>query len=137
MKVLDDKNDHYIAGEETKINPMCECFCGFNYYLNDFNNLLKELKKFNNKEYITIIDETITSNISYKCIVCKKNINKTERFMQLKLNDEEKHLICKRCFNNNKINEANNSEFYCIFCNKDHEIISYEEFKGYSNCIIF
>ena len=140
MEELNKKNDPKIDGEVAYITPMSECFCGFKYNnLKDFNNLKKELEKFNNKEYIDIINDTIKNNLLYKCIECRKNYNKTERFLKLKLNDEEAQLICKSCYNINKINESNNPEFYCIFCSKNHKIISYEEFKGFSNpiCIIF
>ena len=130
MDKLDDKNDNNIYGEKVRIIPVSECFCGFKYNLNDFNNLKKELEKFNNKVYITIIDETIISNLLYKCILCNKNYNETEKFTNIKLNDANEHLICKRCYNNNKMNEENISNFYCPFCDKEHTINN-------SSCIIF
>ena len=81
-------------------------------------------------------------NSGVKCALCRKNFNKTNKFLNLKLKDEKDHLFCENCAKEKKINineEKKNDnliEFFCKFCESKHYIKSWEIAEE-SNCIVF
>ena len=139
MKEIEKKNDLVNNNGLKVYYPMSGCFCGFQYKLNDFNDLKKELEKYNNKDYLDIIETAIKNNLLSRCVLCKKFFNTVDKFVKLKLKDEKEHLVCKKCCSDNKINLDNdyyNKEIFCLFCNKIHIIKSWNKFEGVSDCII-
>ena len=120
---------------------MSECFCGYQYKLKDFNELKISLEKINKKDYWYIIDETIDNNLFWKCISCRKNFDKKNKFINLYLKDQKNHLLCENCCKGKKIdiNDGNNNkeliEIFCEFCLVKHYIKSWD-IAGESNCII-
>ena len=56
---IDDKNDKVLDHDEEVIIPMSKCFCGHKYKLKEFEELKKEIVKFDQGNYISIIDQTI------------------------------------------------------------------------------
>ena len=137
MKEIEQRNEYVNDHGLKVIIPMSECFCGYQYKLQDFNNLKNELEHYNNKEYIAIIETAIENNLKIRCILCNKLFNNVDKFITLKLKDEKEHLICKKCSMINNINlENNNEEFFCPFCNKNHHIKSWDDFNGFPECVI-
>ena len=137
MKEIEQRNEYVNDHGLRVIIPMSECFCGYQYKLQDFNNLKNELEHYNNKEYIAIIETAIENNLKIRCILCNKLFNNVDKFITLKLKDEKEHLICKKCSMMNNINlENNNEEFFCPFCNKNHHIKSWDDFNGFWECVI-
>ena len=142
FKSISEKNDYVLYNNEKVIRPMSECFCGYGYKLKVFNELKKLAEKINRKDFLDIIDKTIESNLIYKCALCRKNYDKTNKFLNLKLKDEKDHLFCENCAKEKKINineEKKNDnliEFFCKFCESKHYIKSWEIAEE-SNCIVF
>ena len=141
MQEIDKKNECVNDNNLRVVFPMSECFCGYQYKLEDFNNLKTELEKFNNKKHLEIIDNAIECNFVSRCLLCDKLFNSVDKFINLKLKEEKDHLICKKCCLTNKIdlnnyNDYYNKEIFCFFCNKNHKIKSWNEFKGFPECII-
>ena len=141
IKSIKEKNEEVLFNDEKVILPMSECFCGYQYKLKDFNELKISLEKINKKDYWYIIDETIDNNLFLKCISCRKNFDKKNKFINLYLKDQKNHLLCENCCKGKKIdiNDGNNNkeliEIFCEFCLVKHYIKSWD-IAGESNCII-
>ena len=141
IKSIKEKNEEVLFNDEKVILPMSECFCGYQYKLKDFNELKISLEKINKKDYWYIIDETIDNNLFWKCISCRKNFDKKNKFINLYLKDQKNHLLCENCCKGKKIdiNDGNNNkeliEIFCEFCLVKHYIKSWD-IAGESNCII-
>ena len=143
FKSILEKNELRLNknGDEI-VDPMSECYCGYCYKLKGFNEFKNLAKKINNKDFLNIINEAIANNQKWKCLLCRKNFNKTNKFLCLKINDENVHLLCEKCCKEKKINineekkKEVSIELFCKFCEKKHDIKSLE-FVEESNCIIF
>ena len=142
IKSIEEKNETVIFKNEEVILPMCQCYCGYCYKLKDFNKLKKIIEKINKEDYLKTINEAIENNIKWKCFLCEKNFNKTNIFLNLKLKDENNtHLLCENCRKviGLNIDEEKKTddliELYCIFCEKKHNVKSWEIAKE-NNCII-
>ena len=120
---------------------MSECYCGYQYKLKDFNEFKRAIEKLNKKDYLNIIDETIDNNLLWKCISCRKNFDKKNKFINLILKEEKNHLLCENCCKekNININEGKNNkdliEIFCEFCQVKHFIKSWD-IAGEDKCII-
>ena len=141
IKSIEEKNDKRLINNENLILPMSECYCGYQYKLKDFNEFKREIEKLNKKDYLNIIDETIDNNLLWKCISCRKNFDKKNKFINLILKDEKNHLLCENCCKekNININEGKNNkeliEIFCEFCQVKHFIKSWD-IAGEDKCII-
>jgi hypothetical protein len=131
---IDYKNDKVLYHDEVVIFPMSKCFCGHKYKLKEFEELKKEIVKFDQGNYISIIDQTIKNNLIWKCVLCEEIFSNKGEFIELNLIDQKRHLLCEKCKKKKNINIENNNsdpvEFYCLFCNSKHYI------KPDLNCII-
>ena len=131
---IDAKNDKVLYHDEVVIFPMSKCFCGHKYKLKEFEELKKEIVKFDQGNYISIIDQTIENNLIWKCVLCEEIFSYKGEFIELNLIDQKRHLLCEKCKKKKNINIENNNsdpvEFYCLFCNSKHYI------KPDLNCII-
>ena len=125
MKEIDKANDKYEYKNEIMITPMSHCFCGFSYKLNEFNIFNKEIERFNNKGYKSIIEEAIKNNLIWKCIFCRTKFNKIDKFFQINIKEGNKHLLCEKCKLDKNINDGD-SGFFCLYCNDNHLIQSIE-----------
>ena len=131
---IDYKNDKFLYHDEIVIIPMSKCFCGHKYKLKEFEELKKEIVKFDQGNYISIIDQTIENNLIWKCVLCEEIFSNKGEFIELNLIDQKRHLLCEKCKKKKNINIENNNndpvKFYCPFCDSKHYI------KPDSNCII-
>ena len=131
---IDYKNDKVLYHDAEVIIPMSKCFCGHKYKLKEFEELKKEIVKFDQGNYISIIDQTIENNLIWKCVLCEEIFSNKGEFIELNLIDQKRHLLCEKCKKKKNINIENNNndpvEFYCLFCDSKHYI------KPDLNCII-
>jgi hypothetical protein len=129
-----DGNDKFLDNDVEVIIPMSKCFCGHKYKLKEFEELKKEMEKFDQRNYISIIDQTIKNNLIRKCVLCEEIFSNKGEFIELNLIDQKRHLLCEKCKKKKNINIENNNsdpvEFHCLFCNSKHYI------KPDLNCII-
>ena len=139
MEEIKQRNDQVSVDEQNVVLPMSECFCGYKYKLKDFNKFKEEIEKCGYNEYLNKIEKAIENNLMSRCIFCHKYLNKVDRFLRLNVKDEYDHLICKDCSLKKNINLENddNKVFQCPFCNKKHLIKSWNDFSGFSDCVIF
>ena len=139
MEEIKQRNDQVSVDEQNVVLPMSECFCGYKYNLKDFKKFKDEVEKCGYNEYLNEIEEAIENNLMSRCIFCHKYLNKVDRFLRLNVKDEYDHLICKDCSLKKNINLENddNKVFQCPFCNKKHLIKSWNDFSGFSDCVIF
>ena len=139
MEEIKQRNDKVTVDEQNVVLPMSECFCGYKYKLKDFNEFKEEIEKCGYNEYLNKIEKAIENNLMSRCIFCHKYLNKVDRFLRLNVKDEYDHLICKDCSLKKNINLENddNKVFQCPFCNKKHLIKSWNDFSGFSDCVIF
>ena len=139
MEEIKQRNDKVTVDEQNVVLPMSECFCGYKYKLKDFNEFKEEIEKCGYNEYLNEIEKAIENNLMSRCIFCHKYLNKVDRFLRLNVKDEYDHLICKDCSLKKNINLENddNKVFQCPFCNKKHLIKSWNDFSGFSDCVIF
>ena len=139
MEEIKQRNYKVSVDEQNVVLPMSECFCGYKYKLKDFNKFKEEIEKCGYNEYLKEIEKAIENNLMSRCIFCHKYLNKVDRFLRLNVKDEYDHLICKDCSLKKNINLENddNKVFQCPFCNKKHLIKSWNDFSGFSDCVIF
>ena len=139
MEEIKQRNEEVSVDEQNVVLPMSECFCGYKYKLKDFNKFKEEIEKCGYNEYLNKIEKAIENNLMSRCIFCHKYLNKVDRFLRLNVKDEYDHLICKDCSLKKNINLENddNKVFQCPFCNKKHLIKSWNDFSGFSDCVIF
>ena len=149
IKNIDQMNQIVIIdGKEDLmcIIPMTECPCGYKYNLKSFLNLIEKLKE---KSYKKIYEEQIKNNWKWLCMICRQNFNKKNQYFRLFLNDDHidknllknielKHLICKDCAQDKRINEIRS--IFCQFCESEHQIDNIKNVdsdnKTESACII-
>ena len=139
MEEIKQRNYKVSVDEQNVVLPISECFCGYKYKLKDFNEFKEEIEKYGYNEYLKEIEKAIENNLMSRCIFCHKYLNKVDRFLRLNVKDEYDHLICKDCSLKKNINLENddNKVFQCPFCNKKHLIKSWNDFSGFSDCVIF
>ena len=139
MEEIKQRNYKVSVDEQNVVLPISECFCGHKYKLKDFNEFKEEIEKCGYNEYLNEIEKAIQNNLMSRCIFCHKYLNKVDRFLRLNVKDEYDHLICKDCSLKKNINLENddNKVFQCPFCNKKHLIKSWNDFSGFSDCVIF
>ena len=139
MEEIKQRNYKVSVDEQNVVLPISECFCGYKYKLKDFNEFKEEIEKCGYNEYLNEIEKAIENNLMSRCIFCHKYLNKVDRFLRLNVKDEYDHLICKDCSLKKNINLENddNKVFQCPFCNKKHLIKSWNDFSGFSDCVIF
>lgn len=151
MVLIDDGKEEEQEEEELVIIPFTECPCGFNYNLKAFMDIIKKLDKMNEKSYKKIFEQQIKNNWKWICMICRQNFKKKNQYFRLYLSDDNinkdllkkfelKHLICKKCCEDNNIIKENEIKYYCRFCNSEH-LIDYikkvnSDNKTESDCII-
>ena len=114
-------------------------------------DIIKKLDKMNEKSYKKIFELQIKNNWKWICMICRQNFKKKNQYFRLYLSDDNinkdllkkfelKHLICKKCCEDNNIIKENEIKYYCRFCNSEH-LIDYikkvnSDNKTESDCII-
>lgn len=155
MSYIEEMNIMILVNEkedEKCIIPLTECPCGYKYNLKSFLSLINKMDKIN-KKYKKIFEEQIKNNWKWMCMICRQNFNRKIKFYRLILNDKKinkdllkkyelKHLICKTCAIEKKIDNIQNgvTTINCKFCKSEHSVDFIKEVdennKTKSACII-